>query len=214
MDVKFLKVNKRHRGQIGGFVVQAREHVLTLVMFIIMLIGLIFGNFLVKGNESTYETVKGLFENYLSDLDGQTLMSQFLSQSLVNLTFLLLCFVFGLCAIGFPISIITNLVKGISIGALSSFMYSEYTLKGFGYCMLIFYPVQLILSLAMLKTGRESFSMSVSIFKTVTNLSRRQGNEENFKMYLVKFLILLIINLLMSFISALLSVYAVKFFNF
>lgn len=214
MDVKVIRTKLRKRGHVGGFIFQASKHMLTLVMFFVFFLGLLSGNFLVKSSTSTYETVNTLFQNYLQGLSGQTVISSFFSQVLINIILIALCFVFGLCAIGFPVPIILNLIKGISIGALSSFMYAEYALKGFGYCMLVFYPVQIALSLIMLKSGKESFSMSTSIFKILSDSRQKQIGGTEFKAYIIKFLILLVVCIIITLISAVLSVYVIKLFNF
>lgn len=214
MDVKLMQRRRTKNGHVGGFVVQASKHILMMILFAVLFIGLICGNFFVKESENTYETVGNLFQDYISSLSGQTLLRTFLVQSMINIVILALTFVFGLCAIGFPVPIILMLIKGISIGALSGFMYTEYALKGFGYCMLVFYPVQIISCLILLRAGKESFSMSKSIFKILTEQRQKAGDVCDLKLYLLRYFILFIAMIIVSFISAILSVYVIPLFKF
>ncbi len=214
MDVKVIRTKFKRKGHVGGFIFQASKHIWVLVLFAVLFVGLICGNFLLKSSENTYETVKLLFEDYLSSLSGQTLMRNFSTQLVINFAFLLVSFIFGLCAIGFPVPIIINLIKGISIGALSAFMYSQFALKGFGYCMLVFYPVQIVLSVVTLYSGKESFTMSVSIFKHLTGQRQTKDSLCDIKLYALRYLVLSVITAIASFISAVLSVYVTKLFDF
>ncbi len=214
MDVKVIRTKFKRKGHVGGFIFQVSKHVCVLTLFVVLFVGLVCGNFLLKSNDSTYETVKLLFEDYLSSLSGQTLIRNFSTQLVINFTFLLVSFIFGLCAIGFPVPIIINLIKGVSIGALSAFIYSQFALKGFGYCMLVFYPMQIVLSVVTLYAGKESFTMSVSIFKHLTGQRQTKDSLGDIRLYLVRYLALAIITAVASFISAVLSVYVTKLFNF
>lgn len=214
MDVKFIRTNRRKNGHVGGFILEAKKHVTILLLFLVMFSGLLLGNFLVKSDSGTYQAVKNLFDSYLSSLPGQTFLRNFLLQLAINTASLAINLVFGLCAIGFPVPIISTLIKGLSIGALSSFLYMEYALKGFGYCMLVFYPVQIISSLILMSSGKESFGMSVSLLRTLTENRQKIGENNEIKLYLLRFLIFVLISCVLSLISAVLSVYVVKLFNF
>lgn len=214
MDVKLIRTNRRRNGHVGGFILEVKKHILMLLLLLVVLSGLLLGNFFVKGDTDTYETVKTVFEGYLSSVSGQTLMKNFILQLAVNCTVCVVNLIFGLCAVGFPVPVIILLIKGLSIGALSSFLYAEYALKGFGYCMLIFYPIQIIITLILMSSGKESFSMSVSLLKLLTGQRQKTVYETELKMYMVRFLIYIAVICIISFISAVLSVYVIKLFDF
>lgn len=214
MDVKLIKVRRNRNQHVSGFVLQASRHLLMLVLFLILLVGMIAGNFYVKSNEQTYSAVSDIFKNYISTISGQTFIRTFLTQLTVNFTVILLMFVFGLCSIGFPVPVISIIIKGISIGALSAFMYSEYELKGFGFCMLVFYPVQIINSLVLLRAGKESFTMSGSIFRILNERKQNNAQDSNPKKYTMVYIVLGVITIVASLLSAVLSFYIVPLLKF
>ncbi len=214
MDVKLIRTRNPRNNHITGFVFEVKKHMLMSLLFVIILSGLLLGNILIKGNQDTYNSVKTIFENYISSLSGQTLLHIFIIQLAVNLSGVFLNLVFGLCAIGFSVPCISLFIKGLSIGALSSFMYSEFALKGFGYCMLVFFPVQIFMCLILLRTGKDSFEMSFSLLKTLTDRKQKTGEITDIRLYLFRYVFLILLTCVISFVSAVLSVYVVKLFNF
>ena len=214
MDVKLIRTRKSRNNNVAGFIFDVKKHLIVCLLFFIIFSGLLSGNILIKGNPDTYNAVGTIFENYIFSLSGQTLLRVFILQLAVNLSAVLLNLFFGLCAVGFPIPCISLFIKGLSIGALSSFMYSEFALKGFGYCVLIFYPIQILLCLILLKTGKDSFEMSFSLLKMLTDRKQKTGEISDIRLYLLRYIFLILLTCVISFISAVLSVYIVKLFNF
>lgn len=213
MDVKIIRTNRRKKGQISGFVFEARKHAVIILLLMLFLAGLLCGNFIVSGSKSIFDLISELFKNHIKSLDGETFLSSFLYNSVVNIGLILLNFIFGLCAIGFPVPIVSVFIKGLSIGSLCSYMYSCFSLKGFGYCMLVIYPVQIVASLLLLKSGQESLSMSLTLLRVFTE--RQQNNiSQNVHKYLMGFMIIIIINMLLSAVSAVLNIYVTELFNF
>lgn len=214
MDVKIYRNIRKKNGYVGGFIFEIKKHIFTIVFYMIVIIGLFIGNYVVKEIPEVYQTVKNSFNNFLASVEGQTLMKNFAGQLIVNTATLLISFVFGLCAIGFPIPFLTVFMKGIGIGTLSSFLYAEHRLSGFGFCMLVFYPVQLIITLVLIFFGKESTKMSVQLLKSVTEQSIKQNERHEIKKYAMQFILCLLIVMIVSFISAVLNVYVVKLFDF
>lgn len=214
MDVKIIRTNHKRRGHVRGFIFEARRHTLVFLLFLLLFAGLLCGNFTVSGNESIYNSTEEFFSEYISSLNGQTFIKNFLNNVVVNMFFVLLNFVFGLCAIGFPVSLISVFIKGMSIGVLSSYMYSAFALKGFTYCLLVVYPVQIIASLILMKTGQESFLMSLKLLRTLTERQQSNSYHTDIQKYLMHFIIIIVINLILSAVSAVMNVYVTKFFNF
>ncbi len=214
MDVKIIKTNRKRNGHVSGFIFEARKHVLMLFLFLLLFTGLLLGNFIVNGNEKIYNSIGDIFQSYIDSLDGQTFLRCFLQNAIINAGILFINFIFGLCAVGFPVPLISVLIKGLSIGALSSYLYTSFALKGFGYCMLVVYPVQIIACLILLKTGQDSFKMSISLLK-ILNERRQNSNEgTEFNQYLLKFIITISISTILSLITAVMTVYITKLFNF
>ena len=214
MDVKIIRTNHKRRGHVSGFIFEVRKHTLILLMFLLLFAGLLCGNFAVSGSESIFDSIGELFSSHITSLNRQTFLKSFFYNAVVNVGLVLLNFIFGLCAIGFPVSLVSVFGKGLSIGALSSYMYSSFSLKGFGYCMLVVYPVQIIACLLLLKTGQESFSMSLSLLRILTERQQSNMLQTDIHKYLIRFIAIIIINLIVSVFSALMNIYVTKFFNF
>lgn len=214
MDVKIFRTNPKRKGHISGFIFETRKHTLILVMFIILFSGLITGNFTVMADESVSDSVGDMFSLYIDSVEGLTFRKCFFQNFTVNSVMLLINFIFGLCAVGFPIPLMSLFIKGFSIGLLSKYMYEHYALKGFGYCVLVIYPVQIAISMILIKTSKISVRMSVSLLKTLTNRNKTDENNLEFQRYIAEFLIQLVMCAILSLASVLLTVYITKFFNF
>ncbi len=214
MDVKIYRNTYRKNGHVGGFILEVKNHILTVTLYVVVFIGLVSGSFLIKELPELLQNVKSIFENYISSVSGQTLLKNFVVQLMVNLSVILLNFVFGLCVIGFPIPFFIVLIKGISIGVLSAFLYTEYALNGFGFCMLVFFPVQLITTLVLIFCGKESVRMSIGLLKTLTEQNFRTGERYEIKKYMLQSVFCVLITVGISFISAVLNVYVIRLFNF
>ncbi len=214
MDVKIYRNTRRNSGHVGGFIFEIKKHVLTIILYVIVFVGLILGNFVIKETPDVFAIVKSIFESFVLSVSGQTLFRSFIVQFTANVSVILLNFVFGLCAIGFPMPFFASFLKGISIGALSSFLYSEHGLSGFGFCMLVFFPVQLITTLILIFSGKESVRMSLRLLKILTEQNLKAGERYELKKYIFQFVLWIVITVIISFVSAVLNVYVVRLFDF
>ena len=214
LDVKLIKTKTRRRRQAGGFILQANKHIILFVLLIVFMLGLFLGHTFVRNNFELNDAIKMSFSDYINDISVQPFVKIMLSQILINAVVLLATFVFGLCAVGFPLPIITLLVKGLGIGGLSSYIYSAYGLKGFGFCMLIFYPIQIVICIVLLRSGKASFEMSMNILKYISIGRLKTGEYVDFKIYFISYSIYLIAITAISLISTVLLKYLLPLFNF
>lgn len=214
MKIKLINFNHKNNKYFGGFIVQTSRHIQILLLFFVVFIGLLIGSFFVKADQSTYLSVSGIFDNYITFTSDFTFARYLILQIVYNLGIVLLNFVFGLCAVGFPVPVIFCLIKGISIGALSAFLYTEYAFSGFVYCLLILYPMQILNTVVLLWSGKESMVMSGDILKQL--LDKKQKNNQNcdMKMYIIRYLIFAVLTVSTALVSTVLSMYVVPMFNF
>ncbi len=214
MKIKLINFNHKNNKYFGGFIVQTSRHIQILLLFFVVFIGLLTGSFFVKADQSTYLSVSGIFDNYITFISDFTFARYLILQIVYNLGIVLLNFIFGLCAVGFPVPVIFCLIKGISIGALSAFLYSEYAFSGFVYCLLILYPMQILNTVVLLWSGKESMVTSGNILKQL--LDKRQKNNQicDMKMYIMRYLIFAVLTVSTALVSTVLSMYVVPMFNF
>ena len=214
MKIKLINFNHKNNKYFGGFIVQTSRHIQILLLFFVVFIGLLTGSFFVKADQSTYLSVSGIFDNYITFISDFTFARYLILQIVYNLGIVLLNFIFGLCAVGFPVPVIFCLIKGISIGALSAFLYTEYAFSGFVYCLLILYPMQILNTVVLLWSGKESMVTSGNILKQL--LDKRQKNNQicDMKMYIMRYLIFAVLTVSTALVSTVLSMYVVPMFNF
>lgn len=214
MKIKLINFNHKNNKYFGGFIVQTSRHIQILLLFFVVFIGLLTGSFFVKADQSTYLSVSGIFDNYITFISDFTFARYLILQIVYNLGIVLLNFIFGLCAVGFPVPVIFCLIKGISIGALSAFLYSEYAFSGFVYCLLILYPMQILNTVVLLWSGKESMVTSGNILKQLLDKRQKSNQICDMKMYIMRYLIFAVLTVSTALVSTVLSMYVVPMFNF
>ena len=113
MDVKIYKKKiRRSNFRTGGFVLEVKKHSCTIVLYLLVLGGLISGSIIAKESSALFNLVENIFESFITKNPGQTLLENFTTQLILNSCVLLLNFIFGLCAIGFPIPFLLSFTKG------------------------------------------------------------------------------------------------------
>ena len=214
MNIKLIDFQGKNKKYFGGFIFQTSRHIQHVLLFVVVFLGLLTGSFFTKADQNTYLSVAKIFNNYIEMISEFTFIKYFMLQLVYNLGVVILNFVFGLCAIGFPVPMMFCLIKGVSIGALSAFLYSEHAFIGFVYCLLILYPMQILNILVLLWSGKESIVMSGNILKQLTDKRQKGNNFCDLKMYITRYLIFIILIIATTLVSSVLSVYVVPLFNF
>ncbi len=210
MDVIIARRNKK----VNGFVFQLSDHTETLLLFMFYLIGLLIGTLTIKNNKEISDEVLEIFNTFFNREIGQSFINNFKEIFLYNFLFLSLSLIFGLCAVGTPVVAALPVIKGIGIGLISSELYNMYSLKGFGYCMLILFPIQIISSFVVIVSSKESILMSRNIFYSVTGLKQKKKRSNDIKLFLEKYGIYFLIIILLSLLSSLLNTFVAKHFTF
>ena len=214
MNIKLIDFQGKNKKYFGGFIFQTSRHIQHVLLFVVVFLGLLTGSFFTKADQNTYLSVAKIFNNYIEMISEFTFIKYFMLQLVYNLGVVILNFVFGLCAIGFPVPMMFCLIKGVSIGALSAFLYSEHAFIGFVYCLLILYPMQILNILVLLWSGKESIVMSGNILKQLTDKRQKGNNFCDLKMYITRYLIFIILIIATTLVSSVLSIYVVPLFNF
>lgn len=214
LDVKLIKIRKNRNRQTRGFIVQANKQIIIIVLFVVFFLGLILGHTFFKSSSYLQNTVNVLFSDYIEEIISKPFIKVLTKEIIFSIMLLLITFIIGLCAVGFPFSVFLLLIKGLSIGALSSCIYTVHGIKGFGFCMLVFYPIQILNCLILLRAGKESFEMSMSILRYITTGRLKVGENADFRVYLIKFLTLTAISSMISLLSAVLLEYITPLLNF
>lgn len=209
MDVKFYHKKKNSNKKIGGFILEAKKKKVTLCMFMLFLSGLIIGAVSVRLDSSVSNVIISMFKNYNESTSENALLSNFSNLFFINLLITVSMYLLGLCAIGSPIICFYPFIKGIGIGVVSAYIYKTYLLAGFGYCMFVFYPPQIINMFSVLMASNESYTSSKKLFLTIKSA---KSEDIDLNLYNIRFIIILVISIVSSFLGAILKTYLKNLF--
>lgn len=151
-----------------------------------------------------------VYENYISIKTGERAVINFGNSFFKSAVMLILTYSAGLCAVGTPVIYAVPIISGIGIGAISSHMYSAFSLKGIGYCALMVYPSKVVTTVIMITACTFSSVMSMKMLKTLMI-----GEEElNYRNYNFKYLVLLMFSTVAALIDTVLNLLFAGYFNF
>lgn len=205
MDVKLFVRNRK----LPGLVITIKKHKVTIGFLVLFFTGLITGTLMIRLQSPISSLVVSMFQKYNGLIISNSFFNNFINLLNSNLFVVTVLYFLGFSALGSPFTCLVPYIKGIGTGIVSSYLYQTYLLKGFGYCMIVFFPQQIINLLALTVAMNESFINSKMIYKTINNSSQ---NSFNLKVYNVRFIFVTTITLLSSLLGALLNTYTSAFF--
>lgn len=133
-----------------------------------------------------------MFSVYIRSKSSQSLGMNFINSLAVNAAFMLAVFVFGLCAVGLPLICILPIIRGVGIGMLSGYLYSNFALRGLGYCVLVIYPGLTPAIFALLLACSAGINSSYEMLLSLSSAKAQRG-EGSIKIYCMRFLIICIL---------------------
>ena len=173
----------------------------TIFSLLFYISGLILGSSLYKilDGSSVHNVI-----NLASQGSSGGFLPIFLNNVCVYLITFLLCFMLGLCVIGFSFVKFIPLLCGFEIALKLSYYYVNFGAKGVGYALLILLPsISLLITIIVLTTDLSS-NLSKYLYRLV---NKKSGIIENFnlKSYLIKYFIYAIFIVVSSVLGALLN---------
>lgn len=201
MDVKVYKKRKK----TPGLIISARNHTVTLGLLLLFILGCIIGTLLIRAESPLSSLAVSMFKKYNGLVVSYGFVKNLYNLLLCNMLIIIFLFFMGLSAVGAPFVCIISVIKGIGIGIVSSYIYKTYLLSGFGYCMTVLYPQQIMNMLAMFIAMNESYSFSKQIFDTINSSSVQYDFEK--KLYIIRFIFAVFIQAFSCIIGALLNTY-------
>ncbi len=120
----------------------------------------------------------------------------------IDLIFLLLNFFIGTSFIGSTLSFLSPLLKCLYIGYFSGYLYNEFELKGVLFCLLLLYPSFAITTTSLIFASNENVYMSKYVYNCIN--SNNLSNDISIKLYLLRYLLLFIINIVCISVTSLL----------
>lgn len=166
---------------------------LLYIMTALFLCGVIVGVSIIKSADSDLKNLIFTFiDNYISTKCQSNLLMLLSSLLLGLLLFILFEYMFGLCAVGVPFSIVTLILFGVFCGLEASCIILHWGLKGILYYIMINLPCNAVTAAIMLKCCCESIDMSLSLFNCILKIGSIKNKHTDFKEYSIKFLILIL----------------------
>lgn len=190
--------------EAGQILLSLKDSWRIVLLTSIFICGLIIGAYAIKSNNSLLgEQLNEIIKSAITKKESAVFIKNFLDSFVINTVFLMLSFSLGLCAIGAPAICLIPLIKGFGIGITGAYIYLNYSIKGVCYCLFVFFPAQILISAILIFACNEGFYMSEDLFSTV---SKGIVKEKNLvRLYLTRFMLLLIFSLITSVIDASLS---------
>lgn len=140
------------------------------------------------------------FDNYLIFAQKSGFTDIFLYSSFGYSVLILINCILGLCVIGTFFNPIIMFLFGFGTGAMSSYIYCTYSLKGICYFILILLPGIFLFSLNYILSFKFSFDSSLKLYKAVAkNISERFDLKLYFVRYIYFFILTFIIGAIGSF---------------
>ena len=181
----------------------------TIILFSLFLCGLILGVFLIKNcNDDIKNAFSTLLGNYISAKSECGFLGCFSGVVVFLIIFILIAFLFGLCALGTPLVWLVPIIFGIICSGYVSLMLMNYGLKGLLYCVMVDLLPYAITTATLVKCCCESTKISVNLFSCIAGDNALKG-KNLFKEYIISYLILCIPVI----IGALISAFCFKIFQ-
>ncbi len=166
-----------YKSRLSNFLKTIRENNLMFILFAIFSSGLIFGTIIIKTDSLVIDRAVELVSTYIKLRGEQTIFETACSSFITNLIMLVTVFVFGLCAVGIPATLLMPFVRGVGIGFLSAYFYTNYGLNGLGHCILVIFPGTMFSVLILMLSSQIATISSANIFRRIT-----VGNTQEIKL--------------------------------
>lgn len=190
-----------------------REEWKIVTLISLFLAGMIIGAVAARHTDNTINSrLVTMVSDFAMLRNTQSIFETFSNSLTVNLIFLIVVFASGLCVVGIPVISLIPLIKGISLGMVSGYLYNAYSLNGAGYCMVILFPGAVIATATLLLGSNESFVMSYELLNMINGKSNYQ-HENILKIYSKRYAILLILTIIASLIDTLMTVFFASKFS-
>ena len=205
------KTNKLRK--LKAFITQNK---LLVFLSLVLLCGIFWGSNIEElMKNQTVENITSMFLNDFKNRASQPIFFVFISSLSSVFLFILVSFFMGLSIWGFLFVPLIPFFRGLSIGLVQNYLYSQYGLKGLLFQLIILFPGIFISSIAILLMAKESMLISqtfsnILIFRSNSKFEKKS----DLKTYIIKVGIILSIALGSVVIDMFLNFFFLRFFQF
>lgn len=181
---------KRQSSGIKVNIRNVQEEKYKIIFAFISMAAILCGSLIYKNYPN--DAVNSIISEKLDFLQNSSYIQIILYFIKLDIAFVAISFFAGTSFIGSTVSFLPPFLKCVLIGYIGSYFYNEFELKGVLFCLLLLYPYFIITTASLIFASNESVYMSKYIFKTIT--SKNTADNISVRLYLLRYLILIIIN--------------------
>ena len=167
----------------------------TVFLVFIFIIGVFSGAFAVKNADTQLMIkIKELTENYLELKSSGSIMKIFVSSAVTDLFFITISSVFGLSLIGSSILWFLPAVRGLGIGVVLGYIYSNYSISGLLYGIVTICIPTALSACALIISCKESL-LTVKDIQQSFSSNKEFNPKQYYKLFFLRSIILYMIML-------------------
>lgn len=188
-----------------------------LLLFVLLSfsVGVLIGVITVSNTNGTlYTLAQTAFNSTVNSKSDDSFWIYF-SKSLIHfLPYIAIAYFSGTSAFGCLVLPVICVVRGISNGILTAYIYCTYNIVGIGYTALVIAPYFVFSAFVLLLACRESLCFSERILKNTLPKGTSINLFNDYKIYTLRYLIILLLAIVSSLFDAILTNMFFKYFNF
>lgn len=166
------------------------------VYTLLVIAGIAVGSLMIKNRDTAYSFLVNQY--FVSTGDELSVFTLARGTFISSLIFTAAAFFFGLCALGKLFGAVLLLYRGAGIGVSVALMYSCMGKAAFLPVLITVLPKAVAFSVLSILTIRETFRRSHSIFMYCIKDEVCSDDAQSFRLYCVKFIVLILLSLIIS----------------
>ena len=189
-----------------------KNHLIILLTFM-FIAGVAVGSITIGKSQNVLKLSEYFLNTYVSQRTGVSFFSVLFSSFFTSLLTVLFVFVSGASMLGVITVPIWVMLRGFLYGAVSSFLYSEYSVKGIAFNAVMVIPAAVVFVISFLLAAKESVKFSVIMAKLTLPRSKPVNLYIDFRNYCGRYAFFCVAILISALIDAVLSCSFIKFFQ-
>lgn len=186
---------------------------LLLLLCVLFLGGVIAGSTCLGNNERLSALAENGLRQIVSERSGAAFGAVLFNSFGSSMVYLTAVCVAGTSMLGIVISPVTVIWRGFYFGLLTALLYSEYALKGVAFNAIMLIPPAVFSVIGLILGAKDSVTFSLLLAKLTLPRSAPGSLFSEFRLYCIRFAILIITALLSALTDALVSHFFIGFFE-
>ena len=174
--------------QRAFFSIYLRKISLIKVLFVLFVLGMIYGAALIGLNQDeALGQLGGVMQRFISKRAEQSVIVTLISSFSSSMVLIIILFLIGFFSIGQPIAFFVPVFQGLGVGLSTAYLYSSRGVGGVLFCLLLIVPSAFISTFALILGSRESIRFSSKNLKTLFPQKFNQNMKGELGLYLKRF---------------------------